>query len=165
MAQKRTEYAQKALDLAGAFGAVIGHAPLDGPVIHAVDLAAPEGPSTGAGTQDVQHIRLIPEGGGAAIVAGWASRPQMRAELRSYALLQEIQRQRSGAALPLDPTAYGALLVRMESFFKSMGLDVTTAQGQGVTGAAGPGRPGWFLPALVAAAALALALVAFYALH
>ena len=82
---KHTQFAMKALGLADMFRVAIGEQPVGGSVKYRVELAAPEGTSTGGGTQAVQPLKLIPVQGGATLVAGSANQVEGKAELRSYA--------------------------------------------------------------------------------
>ena len=84
-----------------------------------VELQAPEGPSTAGGKQTLQHVKLVPVGGGPTIVAGAANPVEKTAELRSYDYLADAYAQRfRGAEIPVDRDLYADLLHRMETFFK-----------------------------------------------
>src|SRR4051812_4799447 len=103
--QKHTEFAMKALDLADLFKMMVGGLPLDGKYM--VELSAPDGPSTAGGKQALQHIKLVPQGGGSTIVAGSASRAENFAEIRTYEHLQALHSQRfKGQSLPLGQDGY-----------------------------------------------------------
>jgi hypothetical protein len=119
----RTEFAMKALDLADLFKVWIGQTPVPGPVTYRVELSAPDGMSTGGGTQSVQHIKLIPVDGGPTVVAGSANQVEGAAELRTFEHLAELHAQRfKGAEIPLDRGAYNDLVKRMQTFFSDKGL-------------------------------------------
>jgi hypothetical protein len=131
--QFRTRFASEAVDLSELFKLVIGSLPLSGPVRFHVELAAPDGPSTGGGVQSVQHIKLVPEDGGATLVAGSADPYEGSCELRSLAYLdaQHHQRfQRSSLEAPPPPSArldrkhYEQLLERLRVFFAERELSV-----------------------------------------
>lgn len=116
----------KALGLAESFNLAVGDKKVAG---HRVELSAPEGPSTGGGKQSVQHIKLIPDGGGTVLVAGSADQVSRSAELRSYGYLAALHARRfRGAALPLDRAAYEELLRRAQAFFADRGLTVTRVE-------------------------------------
>jgi hypothetical protein len=122
---KRTEFASKALDLAARFRLQVGSQPLAGAVAYRVELAAPDGLSTGGGTQSVQHIKLVPPDGGVTIVVGSADQKEGFAELRTYECVHEIHAQRfKGAALPLEPGPYNQLVQSMDRFFRHQGMRV-----------------------------------------
>jgi hypothetical protein len=126
--EKRTAFAMQALGFAELFAIQVGSQKIAGPVSFRVELAAPEGPSTLGGKQALQHLRLVPEGGGPVTVPGWANFVEKTAELRTYEHVAALHGQRfHGAALPVDRAQYDALLARMEQFFREAGLKVTIA--------------------------------------
>ncbi len=123
-----THVAAQAVSLADFFENRFS-AGLDGPVVFKIQLAAPEGPSTGGGKQAVQPIKLVPADGGPTIVIGVANTIKQTAELRSYTLLLEQYRLRyKGAQLPIHAGAYQQLLADLTTFFKSFNLQVTTVE-------------------------------------
>jgi hypothetical protein len=125
---KRTQFAMQALGFAELFAIRVGSQKLEGPVTFRVELAAPEGPSTGGGKQSMQHVRLVPEAGGPVTVPGWADPIARRAELRSYEYLSALHAQRfKGAPLPIDRAQYETLMARMDAFFREAGLTVSYA--------------------------------------
>jgi hypothetical protein len=119
----RTQFAMKALNLADHFNAEVGDKRVSG---YRVQLARPEGLSTGGGKQAVQHISLVPDGGGdATITAGWANQLEGSAELRTYEQLAQLHASRfRGKKIPLDRISYNELLKRMRAFFGDRGLSV-----------------------------------------
>ena len=122
---KRTQFAMQALGFAELFAIRVGSQKVEGPVTFRVELAAPEGPSTGGGKQSMQHVRLVPDAGGPVIVPGWADPVAKRAELRTYEHLAALHSQRfKGAPLPIDRAQYDALTARMDAFFREAGLAV-----------------------------------------
>jgi hypothetical protein len=158
--------AAKALSLAELFegGFATG---LDGPVRFRIELAAPDGPSTGGGKQAVQHIKLIPVDGGTTIVIGSANLARYAAEIRTFEHIAELHAQRfKGARIPVDVARYRELTQRLATFFKAMGLTTTFAELEGPPGstpAAPSAGPSWLI--LVAIAfGVAIAAVAAYAL-
>jgi hypothetical protein len=161
---RRTEYATKAVGLADLFRFVIGAERVAGPVVYRVELAAPEGESTGGGKQAIQHINLIPEtAGGVVVVAGAANQVTKTVELRSHARLAEIHAQRfKGARLPLDAAAYTQLLDKMRGFFAQQGLATTLMDAEAPPVAAGGGGRAWMwvLVALVVAGGVAAGILA-----
>ena len=159
----RTQYAQKALDLASAFAITLGQERLPG---YRLEMAAPEGPSTGGGKQGVQHIALVPEKGGAGLVVGSANHGAKAAELRTFGYLEAVQARRApGTKLGFDAATYGKLLERMNQFFGSFGISVKIVETppEGLLPAAAepvaaPSNP-WLIIGLIAGLAV-LALVA-----
>jgi len=122
---QRTEFAERALTIAEMFGLVVGTAPLQGPAPYRVEMAVPDGPSTGGGARSVQHLRLVPVGKGTAIVIGSCDQIEMAAVLRSWELVAEQYAARfKGAKLPVDAVEYGKLLERMEAFFRERTMRV-----------------------------------------
>src|SRR5437016_4524093 len=91
---KRTEFAMQALSLAETFNLMRADERVKGPITYRVELSAPEGPSTAGGKQATQHVKLVPVGGGATIVAGSANQAESWAELRSFAHLKLLHGQR-----------------------------------------------------------------------
>jgi hypothetical protein len=121
----RTQFAMKAIDLADLFKTVVGAQPLEareGPSF-AVELQAPDGPSTGGGAQSVQHIRLVREG--LTLVAGSVDSAEKTAELRTYDHVAMLYDQRyKGAPLPVTREAYDAALKRMRAFLGTQNLTI-----------------------------------------
>jgi hypothetical protein len=150
--EKRTQFAMAAVGFADLFRAMIGAHKLPGPVPYVVELAAPEGPSTGGGKQGVLHIKLTPEVGGAVTVAGWANPFERTAELRSYDHIATAHAMRfHGQQIPLDRAQYDALFARMHQFLAEQGLQVTVQ--------AGPPRPSGAMAAPAAAPSSSLGLI------
>ena len=124
--QKRTEFAMKALGLAELFVIHLGAERLAGNgTSFRLEIAAPDGESTGGGKQAVQHIKLVPDTG-ATIVCGSANGVEEICELRTYDHLTQIHSQRfKGASLPFAREPYGALLKKLQAFFAMQKLPVT----------------------------------------
>jgi hypothetical protein len=128
--EKRTQFAMAAVGFADLFKVTIGSHKLPGPVPYVVELAAPEGPSTGGGKQGVLHIKLTPEVGGAVTVAGWANPFERTAELRSFDNLATAHAMRfHGQQIPLDRAQYDGLFARMHQFLAEQGLQVSVMAG------------------------------------
>jgi hypothetical protein len=125
--QKYTMVAAKALNLHELFATGFAKG-LDGPIHFSVELSAPDGPSTGGGKQALQHIKLIPDGGGMAVVIGSADTALGVAEVRTFEHVAALYAQRfHGAPLPVDPTRYAALSQELATFFGAMSMKVTFA--------------------------------------
>ncbi|MBI5481223.1 MAG: hypothetical protein HY906_20360 [Deltaproteobacteria bacterium] len=150
--EKRTQFAMAALGFADLFKVQIGSYKLPGPVPYTVELAAPEGPSTGGGKQGVLHIKLTPEVGGPVTVAGWANPFERTAELRPFDHLAQAHAMRfHGQQIPLDRPQYDALFARMHQFLAEQGLQVSVV--------AGPPRPSGAMPAQAAPSSSSIGLI------
>jgi hypothetical protein len=163
--QKYTMMAMKALSLAELFEGRFADG-LDGPVRFRVELSAPDGPSTAGGKQALQHIKLIPEGGGPAVLIGSANTTGMVAEIRTYEHIAALYAQRfRGAKIPVDVTRYYELGQGLATFFRAQQMQVSFAELDGGVSAepvrAGGGRA-WMV--LVGVAVGLIILAAAYAL-
>jgi hypothetical protein len=155
---RHTMFASKALGLAETFKLVLGERKLEGDKTFVAELAAPDGPSTAGGKQALQHVSLIPEGGGPTLVLGSANPVEHRAELRTYRYVAQMHSQRwKGAPPPFDRAAYDDLLEVIQDFFARRGFTVTLLDAAAAPASGGTpsalGR-GWLLPGLALAAAL-----------
>jgi hypothetical protein len=123
----RTRFAVRALDFAETFNAGLGALSLQ-PGAYQPQLTTPDGPSTGGGVQAVQHVRLIAARQGfPAILVGSANQRSGTAELRSYAYIDAVHRQRWQRPVPLDRSDYEDFLHAAKNFFESNQLLVTIA--------------------------------------
>lgn len=124
----RTRFAVRALDFAETFNAGLGALSLK-PGAYQPQLTTPEGPSTGGGVQAVQHVRLIPARQGfPSILVGSANQRMGTAELRSFAYVEDVHRERWSRPVPLDRHDYEDFLHAMKNFFESSQLVVTIAE-------------------------------------
>lgn len=144
--------AGKAVSLAEMFGAQFEKG-LDGPVRYKLELSAPDGPSTEGGKKALQHIKLVPEGGGPTIVIGSASLTRMAADVRTHAHVAALYAQRfHGAALPVDAARYFELGQALATFFRALSMQVTFSERDGsASGVAAQPRAGLGSPRLLAA--------------
>jgi hypothetical protein len=146
---------------------------LHGPASFRIDLTAPVGPSTAGGKQALQHIRLVPVDGSAAIVIGSVSQPENTAEIRTFRHLAEIHARRfKGARVPIDVNAYRELNRVMHAFFVQQGfavvlVDVTDAPAStyppSMQGGGAPSQTPWIIAGMAVAAAIGVAFIAFLA--
>jgi translation initiation factor IF-2 len=133
-----THVAAQAANLAELFDARFTNG-LDGPVHFRVVLSAPDGPSTAGGKQALQHIKLVPESGGLAVVIGSANTTRMIAEIRTYEHIATLYAQRfRGAKIPVDVARYYELGRALTAFFRSMKMKVTFADLDGLVAAPAP---------------------------
>ena len=127
----RTRFAVRALDFAETFNAGLGALSLQ-PGAYQPQLTTPEGPSTGGGVQAVQHVRLVAARQGfPSILVGSANQRSGTAELRSYAYIDAVHRQRWKRPVPLDRNDYEDFLHAAKNFFESNQLLVTIAAPSG----------------------------------
>jgi hypothetical protein len=170
--QKYTMVAAKALSFHELFATGFAKG-IDGPIHFSVELSAPDGPSTGGGKQALQHIKLIPDGGGMAVVIGSADTALGVAEVRTFDHVAALYAQRfHGAPLPVDPTRYAELSQTLAQFFGALSMKVTfvpldKVQGAGLSPAlARPPapRPGGPVVWMVAVLVMALVLGGAYVL-
>jgi hypothetical protein len=123
----RTRFAVRALDFAETFNAGLGALSLQ-PGAYQPQLTTPDGPSTGGGVQAVQHVRLIAARQGfPSILVGSANQRSGTAELRSFAYVEAVHRQRWKRPVPLDRNDYEDFLNSAKNFFESNQLLVTIA--------------------------------------
>ena len=128
---KRTMFAQRALSLAELFQGTFANAPIGKAIKYRAELASPDGPSTGGGTQALQAIKLTPIDTGTTLVIGHANQVERTAELRTYEYLVRWQQQRFKGAgeLVLERDAYEDLFQRLKAFFgmQQMRINVVAA--------------------------------------
>lgn len=131
-----TLVAAKAVSLAELFVAHFERG-LDGPARFRVELSAPDGPSTAGGKQALQHIKLVPEDGGLAIVIGSADTARGVADVRTYEHVAALYARRfHGAKIPVDVTRYYELGQALATFFRAMNMRVTFVELDGGASAA-----------------------------
>jgi hypothetical protein len=115
----------RALSLAELFQTAVSTQKLAG---YKLELAAPDGPSTGGGVQSTQPILLISESGGHTLVMGTADQKKGTAELRTHAYLARMASERfKGAPFVVDRAQYEALVNRLKAFLGGQGLTVNVA--------------------------------------
>jgi len=125
---KHTMFASQAIGLAELFKFTIGKNKLEGPVNYVPELSAPEGESTAGGKQALQHVSLVPEGGGPRLVIGSANTVDKHAELRTYAHVGQIFKQRfKSASFEIEQAKYDKLIDQVRAFFAERGFQVSIA--------------------------------------
>jgi hypothetical protein len=121
-----TMFAGEAIGLAQLFQHAFGKKRLEGPVSYAVEMSTPDGPSTAGGKQPLQHLKLIPQGGGPALLVGTANLVDKEAELRTFLFVDQAHRQRwKGAAFSADPVPYQELMDSIRAFLVQQRYAVT----------------------------------------
>lgn len=169
--EARTAFASKALELSELFVIKLGRTRFGGDPPRVVKVQEPQTESTAGGKQAREPIALVPEGsaGAGALVCGWMDVGENRAEMRSFAVLDEMHRRRYGAPLGLPREEYEGFLNEARRFFSEEGIpmqlveevpDVEPApvRSTGEPRASSPGGVG-MSPALVGGLALGAVLV------
>ena len=161
----RTRVSMQALDFAGAFRSVVGHLRIP-PAGYVPELMAPDGPSTGGGSQSRQRIRLVPTNDRfPTLVVGSANVKSGKSELRSFEYVDAVHRQHFGKPVELDRAAYESFLEMVRNYFGVAQLDVVIETAP-VNDDEGAARPKAATPAIVfvVVAAIAAAVAAAYVL-
>src|SRR5882672_9962669 len=123
----QTYHAIQATDLAAACNDALKKVRI-GPGDYALEMTAPQGPSTAGGVQALQHLRLVPGvPGHPTLVIGHANHAEGRAELRSYEHLEDLHRQRFKRPLVLDRARYEECLMLAKTVFDALHLQTTIA--------------------------------------
>ena len=115
---KFTVYAGKSVALAEVFKYTVGKEPIVGPVICRLELSAPTEESTDGGRLAMQHMSIVPEGGGPTVVIGTAYQLDRLAELRPYAAVADTYKKRFRTnSFPVTPNQYDEMARRLKGFF------------------------------------------------
>jgi hypothetical protein len=120
---KFTMYAGKSVALAEVFKFTIGKEPFVGPTVCRLELSAPTEESTDGGRLAVQHVSIVPEGGGPSTVIATAYQVEQRAEGRQYEVVAETYKKRFRAStFPVSPGQYDEMTRKLKDFFKQFGF-------------------------------------------
>jgi hypothetical protein len=140
---KHTMFAGMAFGLAELFKHSVGKMRLKGDVTYSVELSAPEGESTAGGKQALQHVKLVPDGGGPTLVIGTANAVEKLAEMRTYKHVDELHRQRfKGAPFDVQMGEYETVVEAARKFFTDYKYTVTVVDAPArAVAAAAPSRP------------------------
>jgi len=115
---KFTVYAGKSVALAEVFKYTVGKDPIVGPVICRLELSAPTEESTDGGRLAMQHVSIVPEGGGPTVVIGTAYQLDRLAEMRPYAAVADTYKKRfRTSSFPVTPNQYDEMVRRLKGFF------------------------------------------------
>ena len=115
---KFTVYAGKSVALAEVFKYTVGKEPIVGPVICRLELSAPTEESTDGGRLAMQHMSIVPEGGGPTVVIGTAYQLDRLAELRPYASVADTYKKRFRTnSFPVTPNQYDEMARKLKGFF------------------------------------------------
>jgi hypothetical protein len=121
-----TTFANQAVSLAEIFNLGFAKRRVEGPTLYAVELSAPDGPSTSGGKQALQHLKLVPEGGGATLLIGTVNLVDHQVELRTFQHVDELHRQRfKGAPFSGEPASYQQLVDAIGVFLSERKYAVT----------------------------------------
>src|SRR5688572_31725792 len=119
---ERTGFATESMKVALLFAHRFGKRTVGGTGQYLLRLSEP-GVSTDGGAKARQSITLSPKNQSmGAIVIGWVDLARAIAELKSYALVAEQQRQRKGEALGLSREEYETLQSDLQRFFRESGV-------------------------------------------
>ena len=123
---KFTVYAGKSVALAEVFKYTVGKEPILGPVICRLELSAPTEESTDGGRLAMQHVSIVPEGGGPTVVIGTAYQLDRLVELRSYASVADTYKKRfRTSGFPVTPNQYDEMTRRLKGFFDQFEFQFT----------------------------------------
>lgn len=124
---KRTQVAQTAFDFATFFQAMMANVVVGGPVARRPVLVAPEGMSTAGGKQSRQSLCLSPDMPGfATITVGWVDVVSLQAQLRTYACLEQMHRQRfKNRPFDVEPSTYQAFFAKAQQLLAGRGIQCT----------------------------------------
>jgi len=123
---KFTVYAGKSVALAEVFKYTVGKEPIVGPVICRLELSAPTEESTDGGRLAMQHVSIVPEGGGPTVVIGTAYQLDHLVELRPYASVADTYKKRLRAgSFPVTPAQYDEMTRKLKSFFDQFEFQFT----------------------------------------
>jgi hypothetical protein len=126
---KFTVYAGKSVALAEVFKYTVGKEPILGPVICRLELSAPTEESTDGGRLAMQHMSIVPEGGGPTVVIGTAYQLDRLAELRPYAAVADTYRKRfRTSSFPITPNQYDEMARRLKGFFDQFDFQFTVGE-------------------------------------
>jgi hypothetical protein len=123
----RTQFTLQARDFASMFNASLGKMRI-APANYVPELTAPEGQSTGGGTQALQRLRLVPQlPNYPTLLVGGVNGKDGTAELRTYDHVDAVHRQRFKRPVPLERAAFEGFLGMASNFFGVMKFRVVMA--------------------------------------
>jgi cobalamin biosynthesis Mg chelatase CobN len=116
---KLTMYAGKSVALAEVFKFTVGKELFIGPAVCRLDLSAPSEESTDGGRLAVQHVSIVPEGGGPTTVMATAYQVERRAEVRPYEVVAETYKKRFRTNnFPVTPGQFDEMTRKLKDFFQ-----------------------------------------------
>jgi hypothetical protein len=121
-----TTFAGQAVSLSEIFNLGFASRRVDGPTRYGVELSAPDGPSTAGGKQALQHLKLVPDGGGPTLLIGTVNLVDHQVELRTFQHVDELHRQRfKGSPFTAEPESYQKLVDAISIFLSERKYVVT----------------------------------------
>jgi len=130
---KFTMFAGKSVALAEVFKYTVGKEPFVGPTVCRLELSAPSEESTDGGRLAVQHVSIVPEGGGPSTVIVTVYQVEQRAEGRQYEVVAETYKKRfHTSTFPVSPGQFDEMTRKLKDFFKQFGFKFETAPWQAV---------------------------------
>jgi hypothetical protein len=150
--------------LAEVFKFTLGKEPFLGPVVCRLELSSPTEESTDGGRLAVQHVSIVPEGGGPTVVIGTAFQIDRLAEVRQYETVADTYKKRfRTSTFPVSPGQFDEMTRKLKAFFQQFGFKFEVAPLQQPSpvarasaaaprqptmspGAAGPGSQGTIPP-------------------
>jgi len=120
---KFTVFAGKSVALAEVFKFTLGREVFVGPSVCHLELSAPTEESTDGGRLAVQHVSIVPEGGGAATVIATAYQVDHRAEARQYEVVADAYKRRFRTSdFPVSPGQFDEMTRKLKAFFGQFGF-------------------------------------------
>lgn len=120
---KLTMYAGKSVALAEVFKFTLGKEPFVGPVVCRLELSAPAEESTDGGRLAVQHVSIVPEGGGPTTVIATAYQVDRLAQGRQYEVVAETHKMRFHTnTFPVSPSQFDEMTRKLKDFFQQFGF-------------------------------------------
>jgi hypothetical protein len=145
---KFTMFAGKSVALAEVFKYTVGKQPFAGPTVCRLEISAPNEESTDGGRLAVQHVSIVPDGGGPSTVIATAYQVDQRAEGRPYETVAETYQKRfHTSTFPVSPGQFDEMSRKLKDFFKQFGFKFEIA-------ALPPMRPSTSAPRATAGAAV-----------
>jgi hypothetical protein len=142
---KFTMFAGKSVALAEVFKFTLGKEIFVGPSVCRLELSAPTEESTDGGRLAVQHVSIVPDGGGAATVIATAYQVDHRAEARQYEVVAEAYKRRFRTSdFPVNPGQFDEMTRKLKAFFTQFGFtyEVLPFSAMPVRPPGGPSRTG-----------------------
>ena len=120
-----TMFAAQAVGLAQQFAAVMAPFPIGAGPVYSLDMSAPEGLSTGGGTQSLQHIKLVPNDQSGTIVLGSADQQSNEAKLRTWQHIDHTHRARFQNPPAFSEADYADLCEKIRNYLLAMRFSIT----------------------------------------